>query len=113
VLSSPSVSDLVDVITSNPEKSINVKIQRGGLSDPIDLKIIPDLSPDGSGRIGVQLSPNFRVTRLKATNLAEATVITTREFVLLTGSVFEGLKQIFLNFSQVIFMFDNGLRFSI
>ncbi|KAJ3687338.1 hypothetical protein LUZ61_016502 [Rhynchospora tenuis] len=100
VLSSPSVSDLVDVIKSNPEKSISLKIQRGGLTDPLDLKIIPDLSPDGTGRIGVQLSPNFRVTRLKAKNLAEATNFASREFVELTGSVFEGLKQTFLNFSQ-------------
>ncbi|KAJ4769652.1 hypothetical protein LUZ62_053909 [Rhynchospora pubera] len=100
VLSSPSVSDLVDIIKSNPEKSISLKIQRGGLTDPLDLKIVPDLSPDGTGRIGVQLSPNFRVTRLKAKNLAEATNFATREFVALTGSVFEGLKQTFLNFSQ-------------
>ncbi|XP_078149816.1 putative membrane metalloprotease ARASP2, chloroplastic [Carex rostrata] len=100
VLSSPSVSDLVNVIKSNPEKSIKVKVLRGGSSDPLDLTITPDLSQDGTGRIGVQLSPNFRVTRLKASNPAEATSLATREFVFLIGSVFEGLKQTFLNFSQ-------------
>ncbi|KAF3325443.1 Membrane metalloprotease ARASP [Carex littledalei] len=100
VLSSPSVSDLVNVIKSNPEKSLNVKVKRNGFSDPLDLKITPDLSQDGTGRIGVQLSPNFRVTRLKASNLAEATSLASKEFVLLIAAVFEGLKQTFLNFSQ-------------
>ncbi|XP_078149420.1 putative membrane metalloprotease ARASP2, chloroplastic [Carex rostrata] len=99
VLSSPSVSDLVIVIKSNTEKSINVKVKRSGLSDP--LEITPDLSRDGTGRIGVQLLPNFCVTRLKATNLAEATSFATKEFVLLTASVFEGLKQTYLNFFSV------------
>ena len=103
ILSSPSVSDLVNVIKSNPEKSIKVKVLRGRSSDPLDLTITPDLSQDGTGRIGVQLSTNFRVTRLKASNPAEATSLATKEFVLLIGSVFEGLKQTFLNFSQVTF----------
>ncbi|KAJ3674856.1 hypothetical protein LUZ60_005472 [Juncus effusus] len=100
VLSSPSVSDLVNKIKFNPEKSISVKIQRKGISNPIDLNVVPDLSSDGTGRIGVQLSPNFRVSRLKAKDLGQAVDFATREFTALTRTVFEGLKQTVLNFAQ-------------
>jgi len=61
---------------------------------------VPDTSADGMGRIGVQLSPNVMVTRVNPKNLADATVLAVREFTLLTGTVFDGLRLTLLNFSQ-------------
>jgi RIP metalloprotease RseP len=61
---------------------------------------VPDTSVDGTGRIGVQLSPYFRVTRVHPNNLAEATVLALREFTALSATVLDGLRQTFLNFSQ-------------
>ncbi|MQM04885.1 hypothetical protein Taro_037690 [Colocasia esculenta] len=98
-LQSPSVSELVDLIKLSPNKNVAFKVERGE-TDPVLVNVVPDESSDGTGRIGVQLSPNFRVFKLKARNLAEATRFTGKEFWALTSTVLDGLKQTFLNFSQ-------------
>jgi membrane-associated protease RseP (regulator of RpoE activity) len=100
----PSVPVLVDFIKASPSKKVPITVSRAvpGAADreSVQLTVVPDTSADGSGRIGVQLSPNFRVTRVRPKNLADATVLAVREFMLLTGTVFDGLRQTFLNFSQ-------------
>jgi membrane-associated protease RseP (regulator of RpoE activity) len=100
----PSVPVLVDFIKASPSKTVPITVSRTvpGAADreSVQLTVVPDTSADGSGRIGVQLSPNFRVTRVRPKNLADATVLAVREFTLLTGTVFDGLRQTFLNFSQ-------------
>ncbi|XP_072956770.1 probable membrane metalloprotease ARASP2, chloroplastic [Typha angustifolia] len=95
---SPSVSSLVEVIKISPKRPVAIKVARKASS--LDLTVVPDESSDGTGRIGVQLSPNFRVGKVRAKNLAEATIFAGREFWGLTTTVVEGLKQTFLNFSQ-------------
>lgn len=98
-----SVFDLVDTIRDNPQKKLNFLVLRGRESSDeklLTLQITPDRAPDGSGKIGVQLSPNATPHRVKAENLAEATVKATREFTRLFTIVTDGLKQVFLNFAQ-------------
>ncbi|OEL28922.1 Membrane metalloprotease ARASP, chloroplastic [Dichanthelium oligosanthes] len=100
----PSVPVLVDLIKASPSKKVPITVSRTapGTVDrqSVELTVVPDTSADGTGRIGVQLSPNFRVTRVRPQNLADATVLAVREFTLLTGTVFDGLRQTLLNFSQ-------------
>ncbi|CAN6282381.1 unnamed protein product [Urochloa humidicola] len=100
----PSVPVLVDLIKASPSKKVPITVSRTlpGVVDreSVELTVVPDTSADGTGRIGVQLSPNFRVTRVRPQNLADATVLAVREFTLLTGTVFDGLRQTLLNFSQ-------------
>lgn len=100
ILSSPSVYDLVDLIKLNPAKQLNLTVSRKTASDKLQLAIVPDTSPDGTGRIGVQLSPNYTISKLRASNLAEATILAGKEFGALAFTVFDGLRQTFLNFSQ-------------
>jgi RIP metalloprotease RseP len=52
----PAVKFLKNVIQSHPNQSIKLLIQRGDKKLAIALR--PELSPDGKGRIGVQLAPN-------------------------------------------------------
>uniref|UniRef100_A0A1D1XD10 Putative zinc metalloprotease slr1821 n=1 Tax=Anthurium amnicola TaxID=1678845 RepID=A0A1D1XD10_9ARAE len=96
--SPPSVPDLVDLIKGSPNRGVAFTVERG--RQPLTITVVPDAAPDGTGRIGVQLSPNFQLSKLRARNLAEAATFTGKEFWALTSTVLDGLKQTFLNFSQ-------------
>ena len=95
-----SVFQLVDIIKDNPGRTLDFEVRRQGFPDLIDLKITPDLAYDGAGKIGVQLSTNARLHRVKATNLGEAVTKASQEFGRLISTVTEGLKQVFFNFAQ-------------
>ncbi|OVA07818.1 PDZ domain [Macleaya cordata] len=98
VTGSTSVSRLVDVIKNNPGKNVSLRVKRG--EKDIEVAVTPDESVDGTGRIGVQLSPNFKLSKIRPKNLVEAFNYSGREFWGLSSNVVEGLKQTFLNFSQ-------------
>ncbi|KAJ7525299.1 hypothetical protein O6H91_17G044700 [Diphasiastrum complanatum] len=93
-----SVFQLVDTIKRSPGRKLSFLVMRGG--DALNLKVSPDENFDGSGKIGVQLAPNSRPHRVKARDLAEATVQASSEFWRLTGTVLDGLRQVVFNFAQ-------------
>lgn len=98
VLSAPSVADLVDAIKRSPSSPVPLTVSRG--AQTLRLVVVPDPAPDGSGRIGVQLSPNFRLTRLRPASLPDALALSWAEFAQLSLSVLDGLKNTFLNLSE-------------
>ncbi|KVI02023.1 PDZ domain-containing protein, partial [Cynara cardunculus var. scolymus] len=93
-----SVSKVVDIIKKNPKSVVSFKVNRGGKDFLIN--VTPDQNMDGSGRIGVQLSPNVRILKEKPKDVLQAFSFTGREFWGLTFNVVDSLKQTFLNFSQ-------------
>jgi membrane-associated protease RseP (regulator of RpoE activity) len=93
-----SVFELVDTIKANANRKLNFSIQRGSAN--MIVGVVPDKALDGSGRIGVQLSANRRPHKVKADNLADATVKATKEFSRLLATVLDGLWQVFFNFAQ-------------
>lgn len=95
-----AVFDLVDTIKDNPGRTLDFEVRRAGFSELVPLKITPDLAYDGAGKIGVQLSTNASLHRVKASNLGEAVTKASKEFMRLTTTVTEGLKQVFFNFAQ-------------
>ncbi|XP_074567674.1 putative membrane metalloprotease ARASP2, chloroplastic isoform X2 [Curcuma longa] len=95
----PSLTELVEYIKMSAGKKVAMKVVRKG-AKAVVLSVTPDENADGAGRIGVQLSPNFKLSKVRAKNLAEATIFASREFVGLASTVLDGLKQTFLNFSQ-------------
>ncbi|KAK1304198.1 hypothetical protein QJS10_CPB11g01365 [Acorus calamus] len=100
-VSSSSVSMLVDAIKTSPGKPVSLKVRRGKSLD-LSVNVVPDESNDGTGRIGVQLSPNLKISKVKPQNLAVAAVYASKEFWGLTSNVLDSLKQTFLNFSQSV-----------
>ncbi|XAR55377.1 S2P endopeptidase [Bertholletia excelsa] len=56
-----SVSEVVDVIKKNPKRNVLLKIARGG--EDYEIGVTPDENSDGTGRIGVQLSPNINLSK--------------------------------------------------
>ncbi|XP_078432759.1 putative membrane metalloprotease ARASP2, chloroplastic [Wolffia australiana] len=97
--SAPSVSDLVETIKQNPSRDVVLRVDRPGRGT-LDLAVVPDVAPDGTGRIGVQLSPNFKILKVRAGDFGEAVRLSGKEFTSLTLTVVEGLKQTVVNFSQ-------------
>ncbi|KAK6918869.1 PDZ domain 6 [Dillenia turbinata] len=95
---STSVSELVDVIKRSPRRNVLLKVERG--NEDFEIGVTPDESTDGTGRIGVQLSPNLKISKVRAKNIVEAFNFSGKEFWGLTYNVLDSLKQIFFNFSQ-------------
>ncbi|CAA3003757.1 probable membrane metalloprotease ARASP2, chloroplastic [Olea europaea subsp. europaea] len=92
------VSEVVDVIKRSPGRNILFKIGRG--QQNVEIYVTPDENSDGTGRIGVQLSPNVKISNIKPKNIMESFSYSGREFWGLTSNVLDSLKQTFLNFSQ-------------
>ncbi|OIW08434.1 hypothetical protein TanjilG_03110 [Lupinus angustifolius] len=93
-----AVSEVVDVIKKNPKRYVLLKVKRG--EQNFEIGVTPDESYDGTGKIGVQLSPNLKLGKVRPKNIVEAINFTGKEFWGLSSNVLDGLKQAFLNFSQ-------------
>ncbi|CAN0914486.1 Membrane metalloprotease ARASP, chloroplastic [Linum grandiflorum] len=94
-----SVSDVVEVIKRSPKGNVVLKVARGK-DDFQVINVTPDESFDGTGRIGVQLSPNFKIDKVVAKNIVEAFSFAGREFTGLSYNVIDSLRQTVMNFSQ-------------
>ncbi|KAI5662136.1 hypothetical protein M9H77_21459 [Catharanthus roseus] len=92
------VSEVVDVIKGSPKKQVLLKVERG--EQNVEINVIPDANSDGTGRIGVQLSPNIKISKVRPKDIFEALSFSGREFWGLTSNVLDSLRQTFLNFSQ-------------
>lgn len=93
-----TVSQLVDIIKKSPGRNVLLRIGRG--NQDLEIDVMPDENSDRTGRIGVQLSPNFKITKIWPKTPAEAISYTWREFWGLSSSVLDSLRQTFQNFSQ-------------
>ncbi|GAV71894.1 Peptidase_M50 domain-containing protein [Cephalotus follicularis] len=93
-----AVSEVVGIIKSNPKRNVLLRIERGNRDFIIG--VTPDENVDGTGKIGVQLSPNVKFTKIMAKDLFQAFSFASKEFWGLTYNVVDSLKQTFLNFSQ-------------
>ncbi|KAK9664130.1 hypothetical protein RND81_14G021100 [Saponaria officinalis] len=93
-----TVSDVVEVIKKNPSRNVLLTVTRAG--QQVEIGVTPDENSDGTGKIGVQLSPNVIFKKIKPKNIGEAISFTGSEFWGLSTNVIDSLKQTFLNFSQ-------------
>ncbi|OWM79818.1 membrane metalloprotease ARASP, chloroplastic [Punica granatum] len=93
-----AVSELVDAIKRSPRR--NVVLRVGRRDQNFEVGVTPDENFDGTGKIGVQLSPNVKITKVIPKNLLEAWNFAGREFWALTYNVLDSLRQTFVNFSQ-------------
>ncbi|KAG9141257.1 hypothetical protein Leryth_001731 [Lithospermum erythrorhizon] len=55
------VSNVVDAIKGSPRRSVVLKVLRGG--GDLVVNVTPDENSDGTGRIGVQLTPNVKISK--------------------------------------------------
>lgn len=93
-----TISQVVSVIKTNPKRNVLLKI--GRKDQKFDIKVTPDENSDGTGKIGVQLSPNINIIKVRPENVFQALNFTGKEFWGLSYNVLDSLKQTFLNFSK-------------
>lgn len=96
--SGQAVGELVGIIREKGGERIGLEVVRGG--KVLTLDIMPDVMRDGSGKIGVQLSPNSEQFVVRAEDLRDGGVLAAKEFGRLLSTVVDGLAQIVFNFSQ-------------
>ena len=107
-----AVEDMVRGIKKAPAREVDLLVERKAASDQagtsesssaverLHVLVRTDVSEDGSGRIGVQLSQNGTYQRLKGGTYGEAVGLTCKEVGRLTASVFNGLGSVFTNFGE-------------
>lgn len=94
----PAVAEVVDEIKKNPKRNVILKVERA--KQDFEIGVTPDENYDGTGKIGVQLSPNVKLSKAKPESISDAFNYTGREFWGLSFNVLDSLKQTVLNFSQ-------------
>ncbi|GIL58659.1 hypothetical protein Vafri_13664 [Volvox africanus] len=73
----------------------------GSGAEVLSLRCTPDVGTDGQGRIGVQLTSNTYILHTYPKSATEVLTMTQGEFNRLSGTVFNGLKQIVTNFTAM------------
>ncbi|MCL2923205.1 MAG: RIP metalloprotease RseP [Trichodesmium sp. MAG_R04] len=93
-----AVRILVETIQNNPNKTLEIEIQRDG--EKLFLEVTPELGDDSKGRIGVQLISNREIVRYRIKNIFEAFSIGAQEFQRIVVLTLQGFWQLVSNFSQ-------------
>jgi membrane-associated protease RseP (regulator of RpoE activity) len=88
---------LVTAIQDHPNQPLALEIQRQ--EQKFVVTVTPELSPDGKGRIGVQLTSNGTVVRQRA-GIVEAFSKAAKEFERIVVLTVQGFGQLLSNFSQ-------------
>ncbi|MGB3266540.1 MAG: RIP metalloprotease RseP, partial [Microcoleus sp.] len=92
-----AIKSLVAAIQDNPNQPLALEIQRA--EQKFVVTVTPEKSPDGKGRIGVQLTSNGTVVRDRA-GILDAFTQAATEFQRIVVLTVEGFGQLVTNFGQ-------------
>jgi len=92
-----AVNTLVNEIQKSYDQIITITIQRGNITQELDLR---PQKVDGKGTIGAQLQPNIREETYKTNNIFELFKFTNKEFSSLLVKTIDGYKGLITNFSS-------------
>ncbi|XZO00581.1 MAG: RIP metalloprotease RseP [Microcoleus sp.] len=95
--SSEAIKSLVAEIQNHPNQPLALEIQRQ--EQKFVVTVTPELTPEGKGRIGVQLTSNGTVVRQRV-GIVEALTKASAEFERIVVLTFQGFGQLLSNFSQ-------------
>ncbi|CAN6834273.1 unnamed protein product, partial [Brassica oleracea] len=93
-----AVSKVVDIIKRNPKIDVLFKVERGSQGSHRIIFNFNNNNFDGTGKIGVQMSPNVRMTKVRPRNIPETFRFAGKKFMGLYS--ISNLKQTFFNFSH-------------
>lgn len=93
-----SVNDVVTYIQDRAGKTLAVEVDRQG--EKVAMSVTPIQLPDGTGRIGVSLGANVKITRVKADGIGSALSMGASDFNKLFSTVLKGLSQFVSNFKE-------------
>lgn len=95
--SKQAIPSLMEEIQSHPNQPLELTIQRNNQN--LNLRVVPELSADGKGRIGVQLAPNGKAERYRV-NIVQAFSTAASEFQKIIVLTLQGFGQLIANFSK-------------
>ncbi len=94
-----NVQTLIDAIQGSPSQPVDFLVQRGKRT--LDLTVTPDVSPDGTPVIGVQLYPNERVNYRRSNNPVEILKLSADAFQTMFFQTVRGFAELATNFSEM------------
>ncbi len=94
-----SVKSFVDLIQANPNQPIDMTVERDG--QILDLTVTPELSPENTAVIGVQLQRNGEFEYRRANTVFEVFTLAAREFQDMLLQTVQGFAMLITNFSQM------------
>ncbi|MEN9214457.1 MAG: RIP metalloprotease RseP [Gloeomargarita sp. DG02_4_bins_56] len=93
-----AVNRVVQAIQSRPNQPIRLQVQRQ--NQVVELTVIPELTANGQGRIGVQLQDNVTVKTRYSRNPLEAMGLGAQEFQRLLTSTVQGYGELIQHFRE-------------
>jgi len=93
-----AVNRVVEAIQSRPNQAVRLQIQRQ--NQVVELTVIPEATPNGQGRIGVQLQDNVSVGTHHSRNLGEAIGLGAQEFHRLLTTTVQGYWELVQHFRE-------------
>lgn len=93
-----TVKNFIQTIQASPEKTIPITVQRNGTD--LQLTLIPERSPDGQGRIGVQLAPNGQINYRRPNGPGEVLRLASQQFEEIVRRTIQGFGQLVTNFQE-------------
>lgn len=92
------VGRLVSDIRRSDGKVMTFGVVREGRA--LEVAMVPELNPDGYGRVGVQLVSNVKMERRRAEGPGAVAAVAGQEWAAMTRNVAGGLLKIFSNWEQ-------------
>ncbi len=96
--SATAIQTLMTEIQTHPDEALPLTVKRG--SETLALTVQPEASPEGKGRIGVQLAPNGEIVRRRAKSLTDAFGTAAAEFQRIVTLTVQGFGQLISNFGE-------------
>ncbi|MEB3214271.1 MAG: RIP metalloprotease RseP [Leptolyngbyaceae bacterium] len=94
-----AIKILMNTIQNSSGQPLDVSIERGNRD--IDVTVKPEVDPDGTARIGVQLVANGTVEYRRPKGIGEVVTLAAREFQDKTKLILQGFISLITNFSEV------------
>lgn len=94
-----NVQTLIDAIQGSPNRPVDLLVQRG--RKELDLTVTPNVSPEGTPVIGVQLYPNEKVNYTRSTNPIEILKLSANAFQTMFVRTVGGFAELVMNFSEM------------
>ncbi len=96
--SKEAISLLMEEIQTNPDRNIQLTIERNNTKKVISVK--PELGSDGKGRIGIQLLPNGTAIYRRPHNIGEIFSLAAEQFQQIFVGTIKGFVQLITNFQE-------------
>ena len=97
--SEDTIPSFIELIKGHPNTPVDLTIQRG--TREIDLTVVPEVGPDGTAVIGVQLQPNGEVEYRRPSNPVEVFTMAAQQFQDMLVRTVQGFASLITNFNEM------------